>query len=217
MDAIKTIQKYGTIFVIAVAGGFLGSSLHERVGTDSDVVRAKRYEVIGQSGKVLSYWDPDSNPRLQPETPKGLLLVFMDPDGVRRAQIGSSIGSYAPELLFYGRQGPSESRPRESPREPRLRIGLGYNDDPLLTMLDGSTRKVLLGAYHGDAPSAQKDDWRITFMSQTGAAVYMGTHGVNSGRSQAFVTVSDDKGLSWSLPTDFHYEIERIPIVPRSH
>jgi len=215
MDAIKGIQKYGAIFVIAIAGGFLGSSLHERVSADSDVVRAKRYEVIGQSGKVLSYWGPDSNPGLQSEIPKGVLLVFMDPDGVRRAQIGSSIGNYAPELLFYGRQGPSEGGPR-SP-EPRFRIGLGYNDDPLLTMLDGRARRVLLGAYHGDAPSAQEDDWRIAFLSRTGAAAYLGTHGVNSGRSQAFATVRDDKGLSWSLPTDFHYDIESVPIVPRSH
>jgi hypothetical protein len=217
MDAIKCIQKYGAIFVIAVAGGFLGSSLHERVSPDSDVVRAKRYEVIGQSGKVLSYWGPDGDPRLQSGTPKGVLLVFMDPNGVRRAQIGSSIGSYAPELLFYGEQGPSESRPRETSPEPRFRIGLGYNDDPLLTMLDGRAQRVLLGAYHGDAPSPQEDDWRIAFISRTGAAAYVGTNGVNSGRSQAFVTVRDDKGLSWSLPTDFHYEIERTPTVPRPH
>jgi hypothetical protein len=145
-------------------------------------------------------------------------LVFLDADGVRRAQIGSGIGSYAPELLFYGKEGPPEDDGAAgySP-EPRFRIGLGYNEDPFLTMRDRRASRVILGAYHGDAPGPEEDDWRIAFPSTTGAGAYMGTHGVNPGLSQAFATVRDDKGQSWSVPPDFHYEIERIPISPPSH
>jgi hypothetical protein len=150
MDVKKTVQRYAVVLLLAVAGGFLGSSFHEWIRADSEVVRAKRYEVIGASGKILSYWGPDSNPSLPAETPKGIILVFLDADGVRRAQIGSGIGSYAPELLFYGREGRPENGAAGYSPEPRFRIGLGYNEDPFLTMRDRRARRVLLGAYHGD-------------------------------------------------------------------
>lgn len=213
---LKSIRKGFIVFAIAVAGGFLGGVLRESTKHSSEVIRASRFEVLGPSGKVLSYWGPDSDRLIPAATPKGILLVFMDPEGVRRAQIGGSLGSYAPELLFYGKDGPLENGSRKYTPEPRLNVGLGYNDDPFLTMRDYMSPRVLLGASHGDAPSAQEDDWRIAFVSRTGAVAYLGTHGVDSGRSQAFVSVRSDKGQSSALPPDFRYEIERFPFVPRS-
>jgi hypothetical protein len=216
MDARSRLFRYGTMLLLAIAGGFCGSVLHDWVKGQTDVVRARRYEVLGPAGKVLSYWGPDDSPRIQPGTPKGIILVFVDPSGVRRAQFGTGLGSYVPELLFFGKEGLLRNGPPEISPEPRFSVGLGYDEDPFLTMRSRNGWRVLLGAAHGDAPSPGDDDWGISFVTRTGANAYVGTHGVNPGASQAFVTVRDDKGQSWSVPPQFHYEIEKIPIAPRS-
>jgi len=99
-------QKNAMVAVVAVAGGYLGSVLHERISTNSGVLRAQRFEVVGSSGNILSYWGPDSNPQIPATTPKGTILVFMDLHGVRRFQLGSRVGDYVPEFQLYGEDGP---------------------------------------------------------------------------------------------------------------
>jgi hypothetical protein len=199
-------QKNAMIAVVAVAGGYLGSVLHEWISANSGVLRAQRFEVVGSSGSVLSYWGPDSNPHIPAATPKGALLVFMDTEGVRRFQLGSRVGDYAPELQMYGKDGP-RAEAQQSVPEPRLLITLGYDDDPFSGMRDHQRLRVLLGAEHGDAPSIEEDDWGITFKSRTNAQSYLGTHGVNPEKSQAFVTVRDDQGNVWTAPPSFHFEL----------
>jgi hypothetical protein len=212
---MSAVRMNAIVAATAIAGGFLGSTLHQWLRTGSNVIRAQRFEIVGSSGKILSYWGPDSDPQIPAATPKGTLLVFIDPDGVRRFQLGSRAGDYGPELQLYGKDGPRAERLQYVP-EPRLAIGLGYNDDPFLGMRDRRSWRIFLGGQHGDAPSLEDDDWGITFRSWTNAESYMGTHNVKSGKSQAFVSVRDGQGKTWTVPPDFHYQIDRVPIVPRA-
>lgn len=207
---LKSIQKNSVILLIAIAGGFLGGNMRDTISTRSEVVRAKRYEVIGASGKVLSYWGPDSDPLIPGATPKGMLLVFLDPDGVRRAQIGGSVGDYAPQLLFYAKGTPSEDGRGRFPVEPRLNVGLGHTGDAFLTMRDDKGVRVLLGADSGDVSNTQEDDWRLAFISRTGAVAYLGTHGEGSGKSQALVSVRDDNGQAKTFPPDSKWEVDGL-------
>src|SRR5579872_2423485 len=76
---------------IALTAGYFGAAIRGWTNQNHDIVRAKRFEVINSSGNILSYWGPDSDPHIARSTPKGILLVFMDPKGTRRCQIGSQI------------------------------------------------------------------------------------------------------------------------------
>ena len=191
------------VAVVALTGGFVGSAAHDWVKTTPATIRAKRFEVVTTSGKALSFWGPDADPQIPTATPKGMLLVFMDPNGVRRCQIGSSIGDYGPELLFYGKDGPSEARHQQYLPQPRFQIGLGYNEDPGLVMRDGTIERVLLGAVHGDAPGPSEDTWCLSLREPTSTLVRSraslcayraldGSHG-----AQVLIT---DRDHRWSLP-----------------
>jgi len=166
-------------------------------------IRAKRFEIVGPSGKILSYWGPDSDPQIPAATPKGVLLVFMDPNGVRRCQVGAGVGNYSPELQFYGKDGPSETKPQQYLPHPRFSIGLGYNDDPGLAMRDQSVERIVLGAVHGDAPGPSEDTWCLSLRepvttlvrSRASLCAYRaldGTHGAE--------TLIIDRDRRWSLP-----------------
>jgi hypothetical protein len=215
MNIRTLIERNAIVALVAVGGGYFGSVLHGWIGAAPDTIRAKRFEVVSTSGKTLSFWGPDSDPQIPAATPKGTLLVFMDPNGVRRVQFGTRTGDHGPELLFYDNEGPSEINPRQYLPEPRFSVELGYNDDPVLGMRDRSSWRVLLGAEHGDVPSVKEDDWRIEFRSRAGATSYMGTHGVTTDRSQAYVGVRDGQGKRWTMPPNFQFQIERVPVVPR--
>lgn len=86
------------VAIIAVAGGFLGSVLHDLITPKLTTVRAERFEVVEPSGRVLSYWGPDADRNIPPATPRGTLLVFLDSHAVRRLQLGAVAGNYSPHL-----------------------------------------------------------------------------------------------------------------------
>lgn len=207
------IEKVG-VAVIALAGGFLGGAIHDwvrggsvRAATSSapEVLRAKRFEVISASGQTLSYWGPDSDRHIPASTPRGVLLVFMDAKGTRRCQIGSRIGDFGPELLFYDKEGPLPGDQRRV-SDPRFALELGYNDDPSLRMRNKNTWRILLGAEHGDAPDPSEDTWSLRIRGgQTSEAGVTG-YRTYFGRYAAGIWVRD-KEESWSLPADLQSRI----------
>ena len=178
MDVIRSFQKYGTILLLAVAGGFCGSSLHEWTKVDSDVIRAKRYEVVGQSGKILRFLGPGRQTRKSRRGPlEECSLVFMDPDGVRRAQIGSRVGDYAPELLFMERRPVGK---RNSgvfvPTAVQYRAGLQRRPIPNDAGPEGLASSF--GCFsRRRAECAGRRIWRIAFVSGTGAGASLGARG----------------------------------------
>src|SRR5260370_1764787 len=113
MNLIRTaILEKTSIAVIEIADGFLGSVLHDWVrgrtaspaaSAPLEVLRAKRYEVVNDSGGVLSFWGPDNDPSIPAMTPKGTLLVFMNAKGQRGVEFGSRTGDKGPTLEFVDR------------------------------------------------------------------------------------------------------------------
>jgi hypothetical protein len=173
------------VAVIALGGGFVGSMIHDWMRTGSKAIRAERFEVVGTSGNVLSVWGPDSDPKIPSETPKGILLVFMDTNGKRRCQVGSSVGDYAPELNFYG-----------SDSAERVNLGLTEGEDPILMFRNAVTWRVMLGAMPGDVPSRESSDsWGLRLRNMRSN---IGAYAEPDGR--VFVVVRDEKGRTWSLP-----------------
>jgi hypothetical protein len=200
MRLSAAIGRNAAVAVVAATGGFVGGAVHDWGKTAPDEIRAKRFEVVTTSGRVLSFWGPDADPQIPAATPKGVLMVFLDPNGVRRCQIGSSIGDYGPEILFYDANGPSETKRREY-SEPRFGVRLGYNEDAVLGMRNRTSWRVLLGAEHGDAPDPSEDTWGLRIRG--GGTSEAGVFGYRTyfGQYTAGVFVRD-KGDSWSVPPD---------------
>jgi hypothetical protein len=207
MNLRAAILKNVGVSLLAAGAGFLGSVIHDRgvihfwTRDSHEVFRAQRFEVVDHSGALLSYWGPDSNPQIPVSTPRGVILVFIDPKGVRRCEIGSRVGDFGPELKFYDESGPSEVEPRQSVPEPRFAVSLFYGDDPILAMRGRDAWRVLLGAEHGDAPSPSEDTWSLrirggdeSYALLTGYKTYFGQYGAG--------VLLRDNAQSWSLPTD---------------
>ena len=204
------------VAAIALVAGFLGSLMHDwmRGGTVAtaasstpEVLRAKRFEVLSASGQTLSYWGPDSDPHIPASTPRGVLLVFMDTKGTRRSQIGSRIGDFGPELLFYDKDGPLPGDQRRI-SEPRFALSLGYGDDPGLAMRGKTSWRILLGAEHGDAPDPSEDTWGLRIRGGTTSEVGMSGIRTYFGQYTSGVLVRD-KDESWSIPPDLGARMNR--------
>lgn len=198
------IRNNAIVAVIALIGGFTGSAVHDRVRKASDAIQARRFEVVSASGKVLSFWGPDPDPQIPRTTPNGVLMVFMDSNGVRRCQIGSRIGDNGPELLFYGKDAPSERRQKYLP-QPRFAVALGYNEDPGLVMRDGTIERILLGAVHGDAPSPSEDTWCLTLREPTSTllrsrANVCAYRAIDGSHGAQVLIIDRDK--RWTLPPE---------------
>jgi hypothetical protein len=118
-------------------------------------------------------------------------------------------------LVLYDKAGPIDTAPPHYLRPARFSVGLGDGDDPVLAMRDASRWRIFLGAEQTDVAGAVGDDWGLSFRSRTNALGRVGTHGVNRERSQAYVVVRDERGASWTLPPNFEYEVEKVPLIPR--
>ena len=212
MRISAAIGKNAVVAVVALTSGFIGSAVHDWVRTAPDTIQAQRFEVVTSSKKVLSFWGPDADPQIPAATPKGVLLVFMDLNGTRRCQIGSRLGDYGPELLFYDPDGPSETKHRQF-SEPRFGVSLGYNHDAVLGMRNHTSWRILLGAEHGDAPSPDEDTWGLRIRG--GGTSEAGVFGYRTyfGQYTAGVFVRD-KEDSWGMPPDLQ---SRLNLPSRSH
>jgi hypothetical protein len=201
MNLIRTaILEKTSIAVIALAAGFLGSVLHDwvRGHTTStvavapfEVLRAKRYEVVNESGGVLSFWGPDNDPSIPAATPKGTLLVFMNAKGQRGVEFGSRTGDKGPTLEFFDRS-----------HRQRVSLALSQGDDPILgfssTVIEGA---VLLGAIEGDVYTDKPgDSWGLRLRSLKARSSIFASEWYD-GTQRAGVRVVDERG-SWTLPAD---------------
>lgn len=189
------ILEKTSIAAIALAAGFVGSVLHDWVrghpASPVEVVRAKRYEVVNESGGVLSFWGPDNDPRIPTTTPKGTLLVFMDVRGQRGVEFGSRTGDKGPTLNFF-----------DKIHRERVRLALSQGDDPILgfssTVIEGA---VLLGAIEGDVWTDKPgDSWGLRLRSRKARSSIFASEW-SDGRHRAGVAAMDKRG-SWTLPGD---------------
>jgi hypothetical protein len=207
-----------SVAAIAVCGGFLGSTIHEWAKSSPTTIRARRFEVLSPAGATLSYWGPDNNPTIPAATPTGALLVFIDTNGIRRCQVGSRPGDFGPELVFYGKDGPSETRPSVYRSQERFSIALGSFEDPILSMHGHGLQRVSLGAIHGDAqPDPTEDQWGLSLRAgavregepRPGADI--GFFRRWDGSYHSLVTLNDGTGADWQAVAG--RELKPIPLL----
>ena len=187
-----SVGRNVVVVVIAVVGGYLRSALHDLMKPKPTTVRAGRFEVIDPSGRLVSYWGPDANPQIPAETPKGTLLVFMDPHGVRRCEIGARDGDNSPELVFFGTAGPSAG--------PRVGISLGGTGSPTLHMRGNDGDRMALGAMYGDVYGQRELGWGLSFRAPAVSA----SAGIGYGRwwdgtYRSSVGLTNGTGKTWEV------------------
>ena len=211
MDAMHigtTIKRNIVVGIVAVAGGFVGSALHDRIRPRATTIRAERFEVVEPSGRLASYWGSDADPNIK--TQKGTLLIFLDPHGVRRCQIGSRASDYSPELLFCGIDGPPD-KPQRYGAQPLLRVGLGWTDSPTLSMRGRDGDKMALGAMYGDVYGERELGWGLSFRAwEPSATADIGYMRWWDGTYRSSVALNNGAGKHWE---SFVGGLKPLPLV----
>jgi hypothetical protein len=198
--------------IVAVAGGFFGSVLHDLIGAKPTTVRAERFEVIERSGRVLSYWGADADRNIPPTTPRGTLLVFFDSHAVRRLQLGAATGNHSPELLFYGKDGPPDT-PERYDAQPRFSIGLGWTDSPTLSMRGRDGDRMELGAMYGDVDGERELGWALSFRAwKPSATATIGYTRWWDGTYRSSVALDNGAGKQWG---SFVGDLKPLPLASR--
>jgi hypothetical protein len=198
MTLPRDLQRHAAVVVLATCGGYFGATIQEWTKAAPATIKARRFEVVGQAGNVLGYLGPASDTRVSDTTQRGLLLVFLDPSGVRRCQIGVSDGSYSPRLLFYGKDGPPDKPKPYDYSQPRLGIGLGWTDSPTLNMRGQAGDKVALGAIYGDVSGTPELGWGLSFRAlKVSATADIGYARWLDGTYRSSITLNDGAGNRW--------------------
>jgi hypothetical protein len=187
MTTIGSGLRAGIPIVLAVAAGYFGGALRERLyqARSLDKVSAARFEVLDGAGRPVVVLA--SNPLPQGHQDAGAALTFTDPRGVRRCELGTSLGDSTPFLRLYGGDGAE-----------RVRVQLGYRDDPVVTLRDGQRIRAILGARHGDMAGPSEDKWSLSlFGRKEGVAADIGFQRWLDDSYQAAVTLLDGTGREW--------------------
>jgi hypothetical protein len=157
-----------------------------------DVVRARQFELVDQTGKPISYWGIDKQ--------KQVVLAF-GLEHTKQAAVGVSqaaaqglrwypeprtsiglLGDGSPFVTLSAADGTS-----------RLRLYLSEHDKPLLLLDDKHGVRVSLGIEEGDTDNPDADDWALDF--HPGRA-RIGMYTVREGEQKylrGFVTAQKDR------------------------
>ena len=178
------------VMAIGLIGGFLGGMLSSKLATvrpvqaESSSVRAQRFELVDEAGKLISAWgryDSDD------------ALIFFDEQGRQRAEFGFSRSSQTHMLIFRG-------------ADARLRVTLtsDLRGKSALNLGDEEREsRVLLGYIGDDSPSPNSDAWGL-LLPKNGALSDWMSIGVSkdpvTGVQSARISALDRNGNRWHAP-----------------
>jgi hypothetical protein len=160
----ESFMRQTSVIIAALFAGFVGGWLGARLSRTAEqnraqhVVRARSFELVDETGKAISIWGVNRQGHtllafLGSETvpgEKGEHSVGLDNLVNLRAAFGTH--GVFPSLTFTGTDGKT-----------RLMLYLGGWDKPLLWMGDETGMRVALGNTVSDTPSAEDNDWALTF------------------------------------------------------
>jgi hypothetical protein len=204
---MRDLLRHGIVVALAMCSGYLGAALRDWTRKAPPAIRAERFEVVGQSGNVLGYFGQDSDTRMH-----NVLLVLLDPRGVRRCEVGVG-GNYDPHLLFYDKNGPPD-KPERYDSQPRISIGLGWSGSPTLAMRGTGGDEMRLGAIHGDVYGEPELGWGLSFRAWTvPATADIGYFRWWDGSYRSSITLANGAGKHWqAIAGD---ALKPLPIVTR--
>jgi hypothetical protein len=192
-------MRQSALIAAALLAGFVGGIIGTRVTRTREpehpeqVVRARSFELVDETGAVISYWGIDKGENVVlafgghwADRPGGRRPLRGDPHlGLRdpRNQLASIevVGDF-PLLQFRGEDG-----------RPRARLLVSTYAKPMLLMDDEAGVRVALGVDQTDTPGPEDNDWALVFQPER---VWLGMSSVREA-GQTYVqggfTVNKDK------------------------
>jgi hypothetical protein len=181
-NTVKQIIVVGA----ALAAGFFGGVTSTFVlrgylqPRPEQVVRARSFELVDRSGRVISYWGIDKG--------QSVVLAFGSRPDTRLAEgaarpIHAPLGLYNPanQLAAIGllaNDSPTLTL-RGADGKTRVRLDLSDWAQPALIMEDETGPRVLLGIDQSDTPGPGDNNWALVFGPEERARIGMGTEKVS--------------------------------------
>lgn len=185
--------RHAVVVCLAIACGYFGATVRDWTKGAQAVVHARRFEVVDQTGKMRAYLGADSDTGLG-----DIVLVFLEPDGLRRSQLGVRSGTYRPHLLFYGDDGPAD-KPARYDAQPRVSLSLGDTGSPTFSMRGHDGDQMRLGAVYGDVSRERELGWGLSFRAwDVPAEVGFGYSRWPNGY-EAGISLTDGAGKRWRV------------------
>ena len=178
------------VMAVGLIAGFLGGMLSSKLATvrpvqaESSSVRAQRFELVDEAGKLISGWGRnDGNDA----------LIFFDEQGRQRAVFGFSRSPQSHMLIFRG----ADFRLRVAlTTDLRGKSALNLGDEELES-------RILLGFLPDDSPSLNSDAWGLVLPKNGVLSSWAGI-GVSkdpvSGTQRAYISVLGSNGKMWHAP-----------------
>jgi len=187
-------MKQTAFVAAALVAGFVGGVLGERLAytrrrvQPEQIVRARSFELVDETGRAISYWGIDSRnyavlafgsywpPDKTGRGGQHPTLPLDDPNN-QRATIGVIADS--PFLEYKAPDGKT-----------RMSLGLSIYEKPLLWMADETGHRLWLGNPQSDTPGPNDNNWILSFepdrawmgmftVDEGGQKYVRGTFGVN--------------------------------------
>ena len=189
-------MRQALLVVSALVAGFVGGLLGGRLTRPRDqsarepVIRARRFELLDETGKIVSYWGIDKD--------NGAMLAFgsywtsdnagrsggrrnLSPDDPRNQRAVLGVLADSPFLDL-----------RDASGRTRMRLGLSIYEKPILWMADETARsKLWLGIRQSDTGGLGDNDWALSFGDS--ASIGMATE-VRDGKKHVLGFLNVDRG-----------------------
>lgn len=155
-------MKQIVVTVAALLAGFVGGILGTLViptreqSHPGQVVRARSFELVNESGQAISYWGVDEG--------ENAVLAFGRggaPGGDPRLGLRNPHKQLAAIGLVHGGGGYLKFRGEDG--ETRVRLLVGGYEKPALLMEDETGPRVSLGIGPTDTPSPDNNNWSLDF------------------------------------------------------
>jgi hypothetical protein len=160
-------MKHVLLIVGALLAGFAGGTLGTRMTRSAQtrpeqIVRARRFELVDETGKAISYWGIDK---------RNYLVLAFGRYVPKKPAGGGGARSSPPELEDPNNQratlGVIDDSPmlelRGADGEIRMMVNLSIYDKPIIWMADETGKRLSLGVEHTDTPSRDDSDWALDF------------------------------------------------------
>jgi len=187
METLTRLLTFSVAVLIGFLGGAAFTQRHTADAAAPHTIRAHRFELVDDSGKVLGAWGKESSGETA--------LCFFGPivgSGVKPlAALGVDTGQM-PFLTLSGTDG-----------RMRAALRVGWGERPFLAMGDEKwAHRVGLGFLAPDAPSLEDENWGLVFTAP-GRRILAGIgYGKDyiKGTLDGHISVENSEGKVWRAP-----------------
>ena len=162
---MKTIYIVSISLMAGLVGGIVGTrlALSRESASPQKVVRATAFELIDETGQVISYWGVDKN--------NWAVLAFGNrwPTGLENDRSQPSPRDVEHQVMAIGvtgdeRGGGGFLNMRAPDGKSRAQFFVNMWGKPVLMMGDETGTRMTLGHLSSDTPGPQDNDWALNFV-----------------------------------------------------